>query len=298
MAANETVGLVGVGLVGSPLATQLLARVYEVVGCDIDPQRKRALEEQGASAVDCPAALAQSCDRVLLSLMNTAIVLEVVEGPDGLLSAGRAPNCIIDTTTGDPIATSALAERLAGRGVDYLDATISGYSEQVSRREGTFMVGGDAEVFARHRDLLDCFSDRIYHLGPAGSGSRAKLASNLVLGLNRLVLAEGLVFAEGLGLDLEVLLEVLKNSPAYSVAMDVKGHKMIDGDFAPVSRVRQHLKDVELILAHARQAEQPLPLSSVHRELLVAAVAAGDGDLDNAAVIRQVRRQGGAGSGE
>jgi len=298
MATNETIGLVGVGLVGSALATQLLARGYEVVGCDIDPQRKRAVEEQGASAVDCPAALAESCDRVLLSLMNTAIVLEVVEGPDGLLSVDRAPNCIIDTTTGDPIATSALAERLAGHGVDYLDATISGSSEQVSRREGTFMVGGDAEAFARHRDLLDCFSDRIYHLGPAGSGSRAKLASNLVLGLNRLVLAEGLVFAEGLGLDLEVLLEVLKNSPAYSVAMDVKGHKMIDGDFAPVSRVRQHLKDVELILAHARQAEQPLPLSSVHRELLVAAVAAGDGDLDNAAVIRQIRRPGSAGSSE
>ena len=288
MATNETIGLVGVGVVGSALATQLLARGYEVVGCDIDPQRKRAVEEQGASAVDCPAALAESCDRVLLSLMNTAIVLEVVEGPDGLLSVGRAPNCIIDTTTGDPIATSALAERLAGHGVDYLDATISGSSEQVSRRE----------AFARHRDLLDCFSDRIYHLGPAGSGSRAKLASNLVLGLNRLVLAEGLVFAEGLGLDLEVLLEVLKNSPAYSVAMDVKGHKMIDGDFAPVSRVRQHLKDVELILAHARQAEQPLPLSSVHRELLVAAVAAGDGDLDNAAVIRQIRRPGSAGSSE
>ena len=251
-----------------------------------------ALSGLGATAVETPAAVAEHCERVILSLMTTAIVREVVTGADGLLSATGCPSHIIDTTTGDPEDTVALAAELSAAGIAYLDATISGSSAQIRQRGGTFMVGGSAQAFAHNGDLFACFSDRVYHLGPAGSGSRAKLASNLVLGLNRLALAEGLVFAERLGLDLESLLAVLKDSPAYSAAMDSKGRKMLDGDFAPVARLRQHHKDVELILACARKAGQELPLSAAHRELLAAAVAAGDGDLDNAAVIRQLRRPG------
>jgi len=113
-----------------------------------------------------------------------------------------------------------------------------------------------------------------------------------VVGLNRAALVEGLVLAEGLGLDLPTVLALLKDSPAYSAAMDAKGERMLRGEFAPEARLRQHLKDVELILGHARRAGQPLPLSATHRELLVAAIAAGDGELDNAAVIREIRRRG------
>ena len=290
--AAEAIGLIGVGLVGSTLGAQLLQRGYDLVCCDIDPVKSAALSGLGATAVEKPAAVAEHCERVILSLMTTAIVREVVAGADGLLSATGRPAHIIDTTTGDPEDTVALAAELSAAGIAYLDATISGSSAQIRQRGGTFMVGGSAQAFAHNGDLFACFSDRVYHLGPAGSGSRAKLASNLVLGLNRLALAEGLVFAERLGLDLESLLAVLKDSPAYSAAMDSKGRKMLDGDFAPVARLRQHHKDVELILACARKAGQELPLSAAHRELLAAAVAAGDGDLDNAAVIRQLRRPG------
>ena len=290
--AAEAIGLIGVGLVGSALGAQLLQRGYGRVCCDIDPAKSAALSGLGATAVETPAAVAEHCERVILSLMTTAIVREVVAGADGLLSATGRPAHIIDTTTGDPEDTVALAAELSAAGIAYLDATISGSSAQIRQRGGTFMVGGSAQAFAHNGDLFACFSDRVYHLGPAGSGNRAKLASNLVLGLNRLALAEGLVFAERLGLDLESLLAVLKDSPAYSAAMDSKGRKMLDGDFAPVARLRQHHKDVELILACARKAGQELPLSAAHRELLAAAVAAGDGDLDNAAVIRQLRRPG------
>ena len=290
--AAEAIGLIGVGLVGSALGAQLLQRGYGLVCCDIDPVKSAALSGLGATAVETPAAVAEHCERVILSLMTTAIVREVVAGADGLLSATGRPAHIIDTTTGDPEDTVALAAELSAAGIAYLDATISGSSAQICQRGGTFMVGGSAQAFTHNGDLFACFSDRVYHLGPAGSGSRAKLASNLVLGLNRLALAEGLVFAERLGLDLESLLAVLKDSPAYSAAMDSKGRKMLDGDFAPVARLRQHHKDVELILACARKAGQALPLSAAHRELLAAAVAAGDGDLDNAAVIRQLRRPG------
>jgi 3-hydroxyisobutyrate dehydrogenase-like beta-hydroxyacid dehydrogenase len=291
MPPTEGVGLIGLGLVGSALAEVLLARGYQVVGHDIDPARSEALAAKGGEPVAGPAAVAERCRRVVLSLMTTAIVRQVVEGEDGILAAAHCPDCLIDTTTGDPEETAALAERLALRGIAFLDAPISGSSEQIRRRAGTFMVGGRQEAFECCRELFAALSDRFYYLGPSGAGSRAKLASNLVLGLNRAALAEGLVLAERLGLELPAFLEVMRNSPAYSAAMDAKGNRMLLGDFAPEARVRQHLKDLELILDYARRAGQELPLGAVHRDLLSRAVAAGDGDLDNAAVIREIRRR-------
>jgi 3-hydroxyisobutyrate dehydrogenase-like beta-hydroxyacid dehydrogenase len=284
------IGLVGLGLVGSALAAILLERGWQVTGCDLDPARCQALRARGGDLAADPAAVAASTERVLLCLMTSQIVRHVVEGPGGLLQGHPPPRCIIDTTTGDPDQTEALAARLAGRGIAYLDATISGSSTQIRARAATFMVGGRPEDFERHRQLLELCSDRVFHVGPAGAGSRAKLASNLVLGLNRLALAEGLVFAEALGLDGEAFLQVLRNSPAYSAAVETKGPRMLAGRFEPEARLRQHLKDVELILQCAADRGQDLPLSRLHRSLLAQAVAAGDGDLDNAAIIRQLRR--------
>jgi len=288
---NEVIGMIGLGLVGSALAERLLARGYGVVGYDIDPQKCQALVERGGTGAPSPALVAEQADRIALSLLTTPIVLEVLEGPDGVLSASRKPTVILDTTTGAPNETEALAARLAESGVAYLDATISGSSRQVRDGAATLMVGGLPEAFAACSDLFACFSDRVFHLGPAGSGSRAKLATNLILGLNRAVLAEGLVFAERLGLDLSVFLEVLRNSPAYSVAVDTKGERMRTGEFTPESRVHQHKKDVELILACAEAMDQGLPLSRVHHALLTEALEAGEGELDNAVIIQSIRRR-------
>ncbi len=290
-ASPTPIGIIGIGLVGTALAEILLEHGFPVIGYDLDARRCRALEVSGGRVADSPAAVAGAVDRLVLSLMDSEVVAQVVEGANGVLTATRLPRYLIDTTTGDPVATEALAGRLAQRGVGYLDATISGSSRQIRARAATFMVGATESGFAANQDLLQQLGERVYHLGPPGSGSRAKLASNLVLGLNRLALAEGLVFAGSLGLDPAAFLEVLRHSPAYSVAMDVKGRRMVEDDFAPEARLRQHLKDVNLILACARTAGQHLPLSVVHQELLEQAVAAGDGDLDNAAVIRAIRRR-------
>ena len=132
----------------------------------------------------------------------------------------------------------------------------------------------------------------MFYVGPSGCGSKAKLATNLVLGLNRLVLAEGMVFAEKLGLPLDTFLRLLKVSPAYSAAVDVKGEKMLKNDFEPVSRIRQHHKDVSLMLKHANRHNQRLPLSDAHLKILERAIAAGDGELDTSAVIKEIRRKG------
>ena len=287
--AKEKIGLVGIGLVGLALAENLIAAGFDVIGCDIDPDRRRYLDELGGKTVEHPADIADKCSRIFLALMTSEIVGNVVEGDTGLLSVSNTPRIIIDTTTGDPTATEVLATRLAEKDVGYLDATVSGSSQQIREKKGVIMVGGETGVLDDCRDLLDAVADKIFHVGPPGSGAKAKLATNLVLGLNRLALAEGIVFAEGLGLDLRSYLELVRETPAYSVAADIKGQKMLDSDFTPQAKVGQHHKDLSLILEEADKAGRYLPMTTLHRAILSDLIAGGDGDLDVCAVIKVLR---------
>jgi len=285
---TAAVGLVGIGLVGIELARHLVRRGYRVTGYDVDPARLALLAAAGGEAAASPAAVAMAAPRVVLALLDTDITRRVIEGADGLMAAPRPPTYIVDTSTGDPDEVVALGARLAARGTRLVDATISGSSGQIAARSAVVMVGAEPADYEACADLFDAFGDHVYRLGGPGAGMRAKLASNVILGLNRLALAEGLAFARALGLDVGAFLATAKASPAYSVAMDVKGERMISGRYdEPDSRVRQHLKDVDIILKYAHAAGQPLPVSEVHRALLAAAVAAGDGDLDNAAILRR-----------
>jgi len=287
---KENVGLIGIGLVGTALAENLIRAGYFVVGCDIDSSKCRHLEKIGGRAVSTPREVAADVKRVFLSLMSTDIVCQVLMGPDGLLQTSKPPDYVIDTTTGDPDGTMEIARQLEKQGICFLDSPISGSSQQIRQRQGVVMVGGDPEAYRRCQDLFGAIANDFAYIGPSGSGSKAKLVSNVILGLNRLVLAEGLVFAERFGFELSSFLELLKKTPAYSCSMDVKGQKMIEGDFSPQSRVTQHFKDLELTLRYAEKLGQPLPLTGLHKKILQDAIAAGDGDLDNAAVVKHIRQ--------
>ena len=290
MNPKKRVGLVGIGLVGTALAENLLANNFEVIGFARREAKRIEFERLGGRAATSLSEVAQAAERVILSLPDSAVVEEVVLGPDGLLESGAELRIILDTTTGEPERTEALAQRLRSRGVQFLDAPISGSSEQIRRREGVILVGGEQAAYESCLDLFRVLSSRHYYLGKSGAGSRAKLASNLILGLNRLVLAEGLVFAEQLGLDLEAFLAMLKTTPAYSCAMDVKGRKMIEEDFIPQSRITQHHKDLRIMLEYAERLGQELPLARLHKKILEQCMAGGEGDLDTSAVIREIRR--------
>jgi len=288
---TTNIGLVGLGLVGTAIAERLLAEQFKLVGFDIDSTKCEHLKQLGGKAVDNPAQVADQTERLILSLPNTDVVLKVVEGSEGILESKTLPRYIIDTTTGDPEETAALAQRLAKQGIYFLDAPFSGSSQQVREKEIIFMVGGNKKPFEECKDIFDALGKKVFYVGESGSGSKAKLAGNLILGLNRLALAEGLVFASKLGLDPRAFLELLKVTPAYSAVMDVKGKKMLEGDFSPQARLRQHHKDVSIIFKYAEKLEQELPLSKVHLDVLEKAIAAGDGDLDNSAVIREIERR-------
>jgi len=286
------IGLVGLGLVGAAMAERLLGEGFKVVGFDVDSARCEQLEKLGGQAPGSAAEVGEQAERVVLSLPDTNVVVKVVEGPAGILEAATPPRYIIDTTTGDPDETAAMAQRLAGRGIGFLDGPFSGSSQQLRNRDVVFMVGGDKAAFDDCKDIFRALGEKIFYLGASGSGSKAKLAGNLILGLHRLALAEGLVFASGLGLEPQGFLELLKVTPAYSAVMDVKGKKMLDGDFTPQARLAQHHKDVSIILKYAQKLGQDLPLSKTHSDVLEKAIEAGDGGLDNSAVIREIERGG------
>jgi 3-hydroxyisobutyrate dehydrogenase-like beta-hydroxyacid dehydrogenase len=286
-AGRQTVGLIGVGLLGTALAERLSGGGFDVLGYDVAAGRREALARLGARAAASAGAVLSACPRVLLSLPGLDVVASVLGVAGAALRAGQV---LVDTTTGAPSQAKGLGAALAARGMDYLDAAVSGSSAQVRQGEATLLVGGPEGAFARCRDLFACLARAAHHVGPCGSGAKMKLVSNLVLGLNRAALAEGLAFAGALGLDAGRALALLRDGAAYSRVMDGKGEKMVRGDFEPQARLAQHLRDVRLMLAAAEAAGLPLPLSEAHRGLLEAAEAAGCGALDNSAVIRAYDR--------
>lgn len=279
---ESPIGLLGVGLLGTALAERMLAGNLSVLGFDLDPARGPALEQLGGRFA-AAAAVAAACDTIVLCLPDSAIVAATIQQLEGELRLGTL---LIDATTGDPDQTAVLAARLKARGIDYVDATIAGSSEQARLGEAVVMIGGDAAAVSRAQTVLKTWSDHRFHIGPPGSGARLKLVVNLVLGLNRAVLAEGLSLAAACGIDPAAALTVLKATPAYSAAMDTKGPKMVAGEFSPVARLAQHLKDVRLIRALAKKHAAPTPLSDIHEQLLQTAVELGYGEADNSAVIR------------
>jgi 3-hydroxyisobutyrate dehydrogenase-like beta-hydroxyacid dehydrogenase len=279
----EPVGLIGTGLFGTALAERLLADGFPIVVYNRTRAKAEPLVARGAVWSENPLVC---CRRVIFSLFTSDQVEQVFEQMNSRPLGGRI---IVDTSTSDPLQTIALGTRLARHGVNYLEAPFSGSSEQTRNHESTAMVAGDQQTFEDCQDLWDCLAAKTYYVGQWGNGVKMKLVTNLVLGLNRLVLAESLVFAEAVGIDKEDALQVLLNSPAYSRTMDAKGPKMVNGDFAPQARLSQHIKDVRLMLEEAARCGASLPMSALHLELLEQAKAAGLGELDNSAIIRVIQ---------
>jgi 3-hydroxyisobutyrate dehydrogenase-like beta-hydroxyacid dehydrogenase len=279
----EPVGLIGTGFLGTALAERLLAAGFPVVVYNRTRAKAEPLLARGAIWSENPFA---DCRRVIFSQFTSEQVARVFDEMD---ARPLGAQIILDTSTSDPRQTIALGTRLARIGVSYLEAPISGSSEQTRNHRSTAIVAGEQNPFAECRDLWECLAAKTYYVGAWGNAAKMKLVTNLVLGLNRAVLAEGLVFAEAVGLTMENALQVLLNSPAYSRTMDAKGPKMVHGDFTPQARLTQHIKDVRLIQEEATRGGATLPLSSVHLEVLNQAESAGLGDLDNSAIIRAIQ---------
>src|SRR5580693_7174582 len=246
MSHQPPVGVIGLGLMGQVYTCRLIAAGFSVVGYDVDAAKMKRIAELGARSGSL-ADIARDCEPIVLAVFNTDQVEDVVEHTLIPSAAGKIVLC---TSTCDPDRIAALGARV-GQKLRFLETPVSGTSEQVRQGDGVGLIGGDQKIAADAATVLDALFPKRFHIGKVGDGGRAKLAVNLILGLNRLALAEGLVFAARVGLDPAAFLEVARASAAASQVMDTKGPKMVAADFTPEGRVRQTLKDARLMIEQA-----------------------------------------------
>ena len=285
------VGVIGLGLVGHAIAGQLLAADHRVHGYDISEAARERATSAGIHVLEDAAGVARAAQILFLCLMTSEDRRALLWGAQDLASALRPGCLLLDIATARPADILTDAARLAEQQVRLVDVSLSGSSAVIGRGEALALVG-DREADAGYRDLLACFTKAQYFFDAPGEGNRAKLVVNMVFGLNRLVLAEALGVAAKAGFNLNTMLDVLKAGETYSVCMDTKGLKMIDGAYEPpVARLAQHAKDVDLILELARETGARAPVSELHAQLLRELVEAGHGGLDNAAIFKAFRKE-------
>jgi len=282
------IAIIGLGLLGRALSARLVEAGYRVKGFDISQQAHAAAASQRVQVVDSAAAAVAHNKLVLLSLPDAAARRELLWGTYDLARQCTPGTRLLDTTTCSAEETLEDHARLQKCGVELIDVTVVGSSLQVQQGEIVLLAG--AREDAPFAAILHHLGKHVFFLGAVGSANRLKLVINLVLGMNRLVLAEGLALAEHAGFDPAEVLHILRQGAAYSRAMDIKGDKMVARDYAPVARLAQHAKDVRLILELAGETGARTPLSNIHLRLLEEAIAKGLGDADNAAIIEVFRR--------
>lgn len=294
MKDDKPVGLLGIGLIGTTVARRLLEAGFTVVGYDIDRSRREALAALGGKPVESVAEVGRLCGRVVLAVFNTDQVEDVVEGDGGLLSVAAPaddPRIVINLSTCIPERMIALRERTRTRGIAFVEMPISGTTPQIAKGEGVGLMGGDRAVLQSVDAVVSAICPRRHFVGDIGDGGKAKLAVNLILGLNRAAVAEGVVFAEKIGLDPHAFLAVARDSAAYSQVMDVKGKRMVDRDFVAYGKIVQSLKDFTIICESAVAAGQGLPFAELYLEMMRGCIQAGEGDWDNCAIVEEIRRR-------
>ena len=295
---GDAVGLVGLGLMGTAMSTRMLAAGYQVVGHDPDQAAAGAHEARGGTVAASPAAVAEACRVVVLSLPNGQISRSVCLDPDGIRDGAGPESIVVETSTTLPEDAAATGAELREAAIDFLDAALSGSSDMVARGDTLGMVGGSSAALAVVDPILRTFCKEVRHVGGPGDGMRAKLVVNQILSLNRFALAEGLVLGEKMGLELEPLLGVLQASAAYSKAMDMWGRRMVEAHYTdPVSRIRMHNKDAQLTIDVGRRLGAPMLATTQLNAIVQLALANDLGEADNAVIVEVLRRMAGIGPG-
>ncbi|MDA8584853.1 NAD(P)-dependent oxidoreductase [Rhodobacteraceae bacterium] len=281
---TKTVGIFGLGLIGMALAERLMAAGHSVVGYDVDVARGSLLQENGGKSGD-PREL-WDCDILLSAVFSTDQLADIINAaPNG---TGKV---LVTMSTCDPDQIAALEGTARDRSIVLVEAPISGTSLQVQKGTALLLLAGDAKGLDAFEDIADAISPNRERVGAIGNANKTKLAINCVLGLNRAAVAEGLVFAEALGLNPDTYLQTALRSAARSDVMAAKGPMMVARDFTPLGRIAQSQKDFKLIREMAaRNGHGEMPMVGRYLEVMENAENAGDSDLDNSAVFLAVQR--------
>ncbi len=283
------VGVAGLGTMGGAMAANLARAGFPLAVWNRTAGRSHELEELGATVAETPAALAAAVDVVLVCVSDTPDVEAVLFGTEGVAAGAARGTLVIDCSTIDPTATRDYAARLAGHGIAFVDAPVTGGSEGARNATLAILVGGDPADVERARPVLAAIGRAITHLGPVGAGQAAKAVNQVILAGTYLGVAEGLVLALKAGLDPEQVVAALSTGAAQSWVLANRSGRMLANDYPLGFRVALHLKDLGIALDLARERGAVLPVAALAAQLEAGLVAMGHADDDMSALARAIR---------
>lgn len=282
------IGFIGLGIMGGPMAANLVAAGYDVVGYNRSAAKRERLAEQGGTAAASVAEAVRDADVVITMLPDSPDVEDVVLGEDGVFAHAKPGARVIDMSTIRPDVSRRLAAEGRERGLGVLDAPVSGGEQGAIDGKLSVMVGGAADDFAAVHPVLDVVGATIVHVGPAGAGQTVKAANQLIVAGTIELVAEAMVFLEAQGVDTASAVEVLGGGLAGSKVLQAKSPNMMTRSFTPGFRVELHDKDLGIVTAAAREAGVTIPLGAAVAQLMSALKSQGHGGLDHSALIKIV----------
>jgi 2-hydroxy-3-oxopropionate reductase len=279
------IGFIGLGIMGRHMAGHLLEAGYELVVYDIVPQTIESVRKAGALAGSSCMDVAARCDVAISMVPDSPDVEAVALGKDGIVEAARPGLAYVDMSTISPQTAIRVAEALGAKGVSCLDAPVSGGEVGAKNATLSIMVGGPADLFDEMLPIFHVMGKTVTHCGAAGAGQTVKACNQIQVALNFIGMAEALVLGAKAGVDPAVILKVLSGGYAQTRVMDVRGPKIVKGEFEPGFKSRFHYKDLNIVMATARDLQVALPATAIAHELFSALLAAGRGELDHSAII-------------
>jgi 2-hydroxy-3-oxopropionate reductase len=281
----ETIGFIGLGIMGKPMAHNLLKADYPLIIFDRHHDTTAELVAAGARSSKSMKEIAAQSDVLITMLPDSPQVEEVLTGPDGILESARKGLIVIDMSTISPVVTQKIADRLNERSVALLDAPVSGGDKGAIAGTLSIMVGGDKEVFSRCLPILQTLGKTIVHVGKSGSGQVVKACNQIVVALTIEAVSEALVLGAKSGVDPAKILQVLGGGLAANKVMEMRGEGMLNHNFAPGFRIRLHHKDLGIALAAGRAFGVSLPVTALVDQMLGSLEVDGRGDLDHSALL-------------
>ncbi len=282
----RSLGFIGLGVMGRPMARNLLAAGFDLAVHSRSPGPVEELATAGARRAESPAACASGRDAVILMLPDSPDSERVLLGPGGVLEARTPSPLVADMSSIRPETARRLAAEAAKRGVRFVDAPVSGGEPGAIAGELAIMAGGEPEDFTALRPVFDVLGQSATHCGPAGAGNTAKLANQMIVAANIQAVGEALLFSVRSGLDPRVVVRAIQGGLAGSAALRAKAEKMIEGDWKPGFRLALHLKDLDNALAAAAETGSPVPVTTVVRQFVRTLVEQGHAAEDHAAIAR------------
>jgi 2-hydroxy-3-oxopropionate reductase len=289
----STIGFIGLGIMGNPMACHLARAGHTVIGYNRSPGRAAALIDAGGAEANSIAEAVKDADVVAVMVPDSPDVQDVLLSDGGVFAHAQPATLVIDFSSIRPDVTAQLAKEATQRGLRLIDAPVSGGEPGAKNASLSIMVGATDDDFAAAKPFLEIVGKTIVHVGPNGAGQTVKAANQLIVAGNIQLLAEAVVFLHAYGVDLDAAVKVLGGGLAGSAVLEQKAPKMLARNFDPGFRIELHHKDMGIVTSAAREAGVVIPLGAVVAQLMGSALANGDGSLDHSGLLRGVERLSG-----